>query len=302
MNAHDKDLPAVARTRYYQEAATWSADIHGALRASRRVAWFIAAAAAGIAVLEALALMALTPLKTVVPYTITVDRQTGYVELAQGLKPGALTQDQAVIQSFLVQYVIARETFDATDLRDAYHKVLLWSADEAREGYQHLMQKTTPTSPLNLYAPTTLVSVTIKSVSLLSPTTALVRFDTTRTDAGSPAGSVQSWAAVMAFRHGDAPMTMGDRFINPLGFQVTRYRRDAETVAPSAAPTAGPAPMASPATTPAPAPMTMQTPGATARTSQAFTPGAEMSPPVAPLPAVVPSPPTPGVDPGRLPR
>ena len=33
-----------------------------------------------------------------------------------------------------------------------------------------------------------------------------------------------------------APMTMGDRFINPLGFQVTRYRRDAETVAGSAAP------------------------------------------------------------------
>jgi hypothetical protein len=25
---------------------------------------------------------------------------------------------------------------------------------------------------------------------------------------------------------------MGDRFINPLGFQVVRYRRDAETLAP----------------------------------------------------------------------
>jgi type IV secretory pathway component VirB8 len=24
-------------------------------------------------------------------------------------------------------------------------------------------------------------------------------------------------------------MTMGDRFLNPLGFQVTRYRRDADT-------------------------------------------------------------------------
>jgi type IV secretion system protein VirB8 len=27
-------------------------------------------------------------------------------------------------------------------------------------------------------------------------------------------------------------MSMGDRFINPLGFQVVRYRRDAETLAP----------------------------------------------------------------------
>jgi type IV secretion system protein VirB8 len=233
-----------ARRQYYQEAATWSADIHGALRASRRVAWLIACAATAVAVLEAIALAALAPLKTVVPYTITVDRQTGYVQTVSGLKPGALSQDQAVTQSFLVQYVIARETFDATDLREQYHKVMLWSAGGARDQYQQLMQKTTPNSPLNLYSPTTMVGTTVKSVSLLSPTTALVRFDTTRRDAGSTTGSQQSWVAALAFRYSNAPISMGDRFINPLGFQVTRYRRDAETLAPTvlAAPAApGPA-------------------------------------------------------------
>jgi len=230
------------RGRYYDEAATWSADVHGALRASRRVAWIIAGAAALIAVLEALALAALAPLKTVVPYTITVDRQTGYVETASSLKPGFLTQDQAVTQSFLVQYVIARETFDATDLREQYHKVMLWSASDARDQYQRMMQKTTPDSPLNLNSPSTIVSVTIKSVSLLSPTTALVRFDTTRRDVGSTTGSQQSWAAVLAFRYSNAPMSMGDRFLNPLGFQVTRYRRDAETPGPSAVAAAPAAP------------------------------------------------------------
>jgi type IV secretion system protein VirB8 len=226
--------PDRARRRYYQEAATWSADIHGALRASRRVAWLIACAATAVAVLEAIALAALAPLKTVVPYTITVDRQTGYVETVSGLKPGALSQDQAVTQSFLVQYVIARETFDATDLREQYHKVMLWSAGGARDQYQQLMQKTTPNSPLNLYSPTTMVGTTVKSVSLLSPTTALVRFDTTRRDPGSTTGSQQSWVAALAFRYSNAPISMGDRFINPLGFQVTRYRRDAETLAPTA--------------------------------------------------------------------
>lgn len=225
----DAKTPSPERRRlHYQEAASWSADIHGALRASRRAAWIIAAAAVVVAVLEALALAALAPLKTVTPYVITVDRQTGYVQLASGLKGGVLTQDQAVTQSFLVQYVLARETFDATDLRENYRKVMLWSAGDARAGYQRLMQKTTPDSPLNLYTPTTLVAVTIKSVSLLTPTTALVRFDTARQEGGAPAGPPQSWAAVIAFRYTNAPMSMGDRFINPLGFQVTRYRRDAE--------------------------------------------------------------------------
>ena len=217
------------RKRYYQEAATWAADVHGSLRASRRIAWTVAGAAAGVAVLEAFALAALAPLKTVVPYTITVDRQTGYVQTLSGLKTGALSQDQAVTQSFLVQYVLARETFDATDLREQYRKVLLWSSGDARAQYLRLMQKTTPDSPLNLYSPTTVVSTTIESVSLLSPTTALVRFDTTRREAGASTGQPQAWAAVLAFRYSNAPMSMGDRFINPLGFQVTRYRRDAET-------------------------------------------------------------------------
>jgi type IV secretion system protein VirB8 len=218
------------RKRYYQEGESWAADVHGALRASRRVAWTVAAVAVTVAGLEAFALAALAPLKTVVPYTITVDRQTGYVQTVEGLKPGGtLSQDQAVTQSFLVQYVLARETFDPTDLREDYRKVMLWSAGDARATYQRLMTKTAPDSPLNLYGPTTTVAVTVKSVSLLSPTTALVRFDTARHDAGGVSGPSQPWAAVLAFRYSNAPMSMGDRFINPLGFQITRYRRDAET-------------------------------------------------------------------------
>ena len=221
--------PTGARGSYYNAAASWAFDVNASLQASRRVAWWIAGAATLVAVLEAVALAATIPLKTVVPYTILVDRQTGYVETVKGLQPGALGQNTAVTQSFLVQYVIARETFDATDLSNNYHKVMVWSAGAPRSQYQRDMQKTNPSSPLNLYQASTLLQTTIKSVSLLSANSALVRFDTARHDNGSPTGEQRSYAAVIAFRYSGAPMTMGDRFLNPLGFQVTSYRRDAET-------------------------------------------------------------------------
>jgi len=236
------------RKAVYDQGASWAADVHGSLRASRRLAWIVAAAATTIAVLEALALALLAPLKTVVPYTITVDRQSGYVETVRGLQPGGtLTQDAAVTQSFLVQYVIARETFDATDLRENYQKVLLWSGGTAESTYQRDMQRSTPTSPLNLYPASAIVGVTVKSVSLLTPTTALVRFDTTRRDAGATTGQQQGWTAVMSFRYTGAPMTNGDRFINPLGFEVTSYRRDADTPAAATAAPAPPTPVLQPA-------------------------------------------------------
>ena len=224
------------RRAQYQQAASWAADVHGSLRASRRLAWIVAGVASGIAALLAIAIVVMMPLKTVVPYTITVDRQSGYVEQVRGLQPGTMTQDAAVTQSFLVQYVIARETFDATDLRENYRKVMLWSAEEARSRYAREMQTSNPASPLNQYPASTILSTTIKSVSLLTPTTALVRFDTVRRDPGASSGQQQSWTAVMAFRYTGAPMNMGDRFVNPLGFQVTRYRRDADTPVAAEAP------------------------------------------------------------------
>lgn len=225
------DSPGGARRAQFETAASWAVDVNGALRASRRLAWTVAAVAVGIAGLEALALVALAPLKTVVPYTILVDRQTGYVETIKGLKPGPLSETAAVTQAFLVQYVIARETFDATDLREAYRKITLWSAGAARSGYQREMQKTNPSSPLNLYTASTVVRTTIKNVSLLSSGAALVRFETTRRDGGGQDSRQGDWTAVIGYRFTGAPMRMEDRFLNPLGFQVLSYRRDSDLAA-----------------------------------------------------------------------
>ena len=228
--------PDQAREAYYAEAGTWASDVERARSRSLKLAWIAAAAAGVVAVLEGVALAVMMPLKQVVPYTITVDRQTGYVETAQALLPGKLSQDSAVSQSFLVQYVLARESFDATDLKEAYRKVQLWSVGEARSRYLQDMAETNPQSPLKLYAPTTVVKTTVKSVSLLTPKSALVRFDTERLDAGAATGQVWSYVAVIGFRYSGTPLRMGDRFINPLGFQVTSYRRDAETTGALSAP------------------------------------------------------------------
>jgi len=223
----NEQISAADREAYYVKAQSWARDGQQSLRRSRAIAYIIAAAAAAIAVLEAVALALLMPLKTVVPYTILVDRQTGYVERAQPLEPGALSQNAAVVQSFLVQYVLARESFDAADLQDDYQKVAAWSEGAARNQYLAEMQPSNPDSPERRNPPDAIVKTVIKSVSLLSPTSALVRFD--RETQGTP-GARQPFTAVIGFRAANAPMRMEDRFFNPLGFKVVSYRRDAETV------------------------------------------------------------------------
>ena len=114
-----------------------------------------------------------------------------------------------------------------------------WAAGAARDQYQRTMDNTNPQSPLKLYPPTTVVAVTIKNVSIIGPNSALVRFDAERRDGGASSGTVQPFRAVIGFRYTGAPMRMEDRFVNPLGFQVTSYRRDAETTGALPAATAG---------------------------------------------------------------
>lgn len=234
-----------SRDAYYADAASWSQDVNGALRGSRKRAWWVAGAAALIAVCEALALAALVPLKTVVPYTITVDRQTGAAQLARGVALGPMAENEALVQSALAQYVIARETLDATDLAANYRKVGLWSAGTARSDYLRAMDRNNPASVLLGATAATEIATTIRSITLMSPTTALVRLSTDRRDGDGPVARMD-YAAVLQFGFTGGPLSMEDRLLNPLGFQVTHYRRDAESASPRVIVPATPA---TPATT-----------------------------------------------------
>ena len=243
MNKPNPDLQ-ISRDAYYEAAGTWARDREDALRASRRVAWIVAGAAVVVAVFEAAALVMLTPLKTVEPYTLMVDRNTGYVQALKPLDAQKIAPDAALTQSFLVQYVIARESFDVDALQANYRKVALWSADTARSDYIASVQVSNPGSPLARLPRSTTVETRVKSVSPLGANAALVRFDTQRRDAGGQPLPLRSWVAVIRYRFSTEPLQQSDRYLNPLGFQVVRYRRDQEQIAaPEPAPATAPPPV-----------------------------------------------------------
>jgi len=230
---------------YYVEADSWGKDRQEALRAPRRIAWIIAGCAAAIAVMEAIALVVLMPLKTVEPYTLLVDRNTGFVQALTPLDPQRISPDTALTQSFLVQYVIARESYDVDTIQANYRKVGLWSAEQARSNYIAVTQPSNPQSPLVAYPRTTVIETRVKSVSPMGRNTAMVRFETQRRDAGGQAQPPRAWVAIIRYQYSGEPMSVEDRFVNPLGFQVLRYRRDAEALPPEPQ-TPAPPPVAGP--------------------------------------------------------
>lgn len=220
-----KDLEA-----WFRSSESWAHDRERSAHRALRLAWIVAGVLGTVAIGEAVALAALAPLKTVVPYTLLVDKQTGAVQTLKPLERDVIAPDKALTRSFVAQYVMAREGFDITTLQDDYRKVALWSVGEARDRYVKGMQATNPASPLASLPRKTLVQIEVRGISPLSNDSALIRFSSTRTDPGGQPQPSQYWQAVISWRFSSEAMSAADRLINPLGFQVTRYRRDAEIV------------------------------------------------------------------------
>jgi type IV secretion system protein VirB8 len=209
----------------------------------------VAGIASAIALMEGAALIVLMPLKTVEPYTLLVDKQTGYVQALKPLEAQTVSPNAALTQSFLVQYVISRESFDATSLQANYRKVSLWSEGGARTAYVAGMRASNPDSPLVRLPRSTVIATRVKSVSPLGKGAAMVRFETVQRDANGTVQPARAWVSVIRYRYSGEPMSLEDRFVNPLGFEVTSYQRNAEAL---------------PVTEPVPAPAAGAMPGAAA--------------------------------------
>ncbi|MBO9712264.1 MAG: hypothetical protein J7495_05060 [Sphingomonas sp.] len=218
---------------YYEQAESWGKDQQAALAGSRRVAWIVAAVFGLIALIEAFALWQLAPLKTVEPYTLLVDKQTGYVQALKPLEASQIAGNTALTQSFLVQYVIGRESFDINAIQANYRKVALWSFGQARQDYVAGSQASNPDSLLARMPRSSILETRVKSVTPMAGNNAMVRFDTIRRDGGGNVSPPQAWVAMIQYRYSNEPMSAEDRFVNPLGFQVTRYQRSAEALQPA---------------------------------------------------------------------
>lgn len=222
-------VPGPDLKRYFDEARTWDHDRLRAADRSRRLAWASAAAMAGLAAAAVAAVAVLTPLKTVEPYVVRVDRTTGAVDVMTGLKGGrTLTYEEAVTKSFLAAYVRARESWLPSAAEANFRQVSIMSTPDEQQRWAAFFRPANATSPQVAYGPNGESQVSVRAISFVAPSVANVRFHRETRQGGQTTGS--DWIATITFAYAKAPMSEADRLRNPLGFQVSSYRADPEVV------------------------------------------------------------------------
>jgi type IV secretion system protein VirB8 len=229
----DTRTERAALDAYYGEAASWDADrARLALRSEQR-AWRVAGGAALLALLLALALVQLLPLKRVEPFVIRVDNATGIVDSVPAYD-STQVPDELVSRYFISRYVKLRERFNLATAEQDYYEVAAFSSPAVGSDWVALWAKGNPRSPLERFRDGATVRVEVRAVSFFERGSgvrdlAQVRFARFAKAATSSVETPSYFIATVQFTYGRPSSDVQQRQWNPLGFRVTDYRVDAET-------------------------------------------------------------------------
>ncbi|MDB5986956.1 MAG: virB8-2 [Nevskia sp.] len=203
------------------------------IQASRDRAWIVAAVAAGLAGLAILAVAFLAPLKRVDVVPVVVDRSTGEAHTVSQTTGQTISQQESVRKADLAIYVIARESFDRPLVNQYYGAVQSRSTEAVLKPWLAQFQTGTPDSIYTRYAGATR-GIDVRSVVLLNEAIGQVHFTATVTKA--TAVTSENFIATVEFRYSAEGMGFAQRLRNPLGFVVTSYRVDQESLPKEGAP------------------------------------------------------------------
>lgn len=214
---------------YLKEARSWETSKLEEKEKSAHRAWLAFWGVLTIAVAQGLGISFLTPLKTVEPLVIRVDKSTGIVDQVTTMVDGKTNYEEAVNKYFLQKYVLYREGYSKELFEEFYNAVGIMSEPIEQQKYYESINPKNPRSPVNLYGPYAKVRIAIKSVSFLRPDIGSVRYMRT-VERGLDKSEVTHWVATIGFKYAGRAMKESDRAVNPLGFQETDYRNDPDAL------------------------------------------------------------------------
>ena len=219
-----------AETLAFLDAAkAWETDQIVRVQRSERRAWIFASLGMATALAAVIALALLTPLKTVEPFVVRVDKNTGATDIVTRLTDQRESYNEAIDKYFLARYVIYRNSYSNAMAYPDYEAVTLMSAPLVANAYFEEIKPNNPRSPTAVYGKDGQVDVSVNAIAFLGKGVAQVRF--TRTESKPNAqDQTTRWIATITYRYLNPPTTEKARLVDPIGFQVSDYRLDPETV------------------------------------------------------------------------
>ncbi|EAK1815840.1 type IV secretion system protein [Campylobacter jejuni] len=213
----------------FNSAMDYEASFRYLIDKSNKRAWLIAFVSIFIAIISIVAVVLLTPLKTIEPYVIRVDNTTGMVDILTMLDEKEIKANEALDKYFISTYVKAREGYYYDLLNQDYLLTQLMSSEKVANEYRALYEGDNARD--QILKNSNEVSVQILSIVLGESNgvkTATVRAIITTKNLTSKGTTQATKVITLSYDYILAKASEENRFLNPLGFKVLTYRIDDE--------------------------------------------------------------------------
>jgi len=206
------------------ELQNWYKDRYQSVVVQRKIMELIALGSLGITLVLAIIITQLIPLKSIDPYVLQVESRTGVTQVVDPVTAKELTANEAVNNFFLVQYIRAREGYNASELLHDVNIVRLMS--ESGRIYPQFIATNAPNNPSSPIARLGTLgtrSVKFKSITYISPQVVQIRaLIVERPDKSVPLELHR--IILLRFEYVKMNLTTEERYLNPLGFRITDYQ------------------------------------------------------------------------------
>lgn len=154
--------------------------------------------------------------KSLEPYVIEVESKTGVATVVDQMTSQTFTGDQMIRKYFINEFIHASSGYSPKTYKNDSEKVRLFSVPAI---YADFKNRINP----RVLGPNSQIQVRIKSVQFPDANTAQIRIARYIEAEGSDARTKDEVITMGFFFSPDMKLTMEERLINPLGFQVNRY-------------------------------------------------------------------------------
>lgn len=208
------------------KAKNWYADRYESILVQRNILFILMLLSLVALIIAVLAVATLNSSKIFEPYVIAVDEKSGAVTHVPSKSVKTFSALDSTIRYFVAKYVRARLSYDVDLYEYNYNKVvrLLSTKKEFNKFGQWL--RGDADSPLS-YGHNIRRNIVIKSIDVggaYGPQTAHVRVKLTDVDARGAQRNELHYAITLKYAFFTLDLTESQRYINPLGFQITSWQ------------------------------------------------------------------------------
>ncbi len=223
-----KKKNSVDSTYSKSEEDNWHSNRYNLITIQRNVLLLLLLLLLGVIATSIIAILKISTSKTIEPFVVEIEKKSGIVTLVNPITVKQYSADEVLNNYFIMEYIKIRELFDPNNFQYNYYtKVRLFSAQDVYNEFRHLINPSNANSPFNMYANISSSELKVRSIQNLSPNNVQVRFTLEFNEKGGNTLKKDK-IATLSFEYISMEMSEQQRYINPLGFQVTYYKADNE--------------------------------------------------------------------------